>query len=141
MAASRRLIGEIIHTGRRLTVARDALLAGFGMTSARVRLLKAIRRLPIPFTVAQLARVMDVSRQAARLTARELAAAGLVYLEPNVRHSKAPLVILSDFGRARLEEVLRAEDRWINDLTRGFNERLLKQSEWVIRLSRERADN
>jgi len=135
---NRKLVAEILHAARRITVARDALLIGFEMTSAKVRLLRMVRRLPVPFTISQLARAMDVSRQATRVTVHELATAGFVYVEPNVRHKRTPVVTLSSAGSAVLDQLRRAEQRWLLNLTRGFDEHTLAQTEWVIRALRER---
>jgi DNA-binding MarR family transcriptional regulator len=138
MHQNRKLIAEILHAARRIAVAREAVLAGFEMTSAKVRLLRTLKRLPVPFTISQLARAMDVSRQATRLTVHELAAAGFVQVEPNAYHKRAPIVVLSSAGFAILDELHQAERRWLLDLTRGFDEHTLAQTEWVIRALRER---
>jgi DNA-binding MarR family transcriptional regulator len=135
-----KLVGEILRAGRRLTVSRDAMCAGFGMSSARLRLLKTIRQLPIPFTISQLARAMAVTRQTARATVRDLVTAGLLRLKENVHNANAPHVEITDEGLARLSELLRAEERWVEDLTRGFDTRLLAQAEWIVRSIRERSE-
>jgi DNA-binding MarR family transcriptional regulator len=140
MATNKKLIAQILHAARRLTVSRDALLAGFGMTSAKLRLLKTVHRLPVRFTTSALARAMNVSRQAARLIVRELESAGLISTATDPRNRKAQRVALTTSGRAQLEELLRVEKRWVADITRGFDERLLAQTEWVIRIVRERVD-
>lgn len=139
MATNKKVVAEILHTARRLTTARDALLAEFGMTSAKLRLLKTIRRLPHAFTIAALARVMDVSRQTARLTVRELEAAGLVSVAQDSRDRKAHIVVLTALGRVQLEDVLQIEEGWLSGLTAGFADRSLAQAAWLIRIVRERA--
>jgi DNA-binding MarR family transcriptional regulator len=141
MHPHRKLIAEIVHAAHRLTTARNAMLAAVGLTGARVRLLKKVNQLPIPFTVAQLARVMDVSRQAVRPIVHELETAGLIRLQMNPRHKRAPVVILTSLGRARLDEVRRLEQRWISDITRGFPDRLTAQTAWVVAVVRERASD
>jgi DNA-binding MarR family transcriptional regulator len=138
MDSNRKLVGEVLRAGRRLAIARDALFAHYGLTGAKVRLLKTVRRLPVPFTMAVLARAMNVTRQTVRTTAHELEAAGLLCLTENYRNCRAPLVTLTTLGRETLEEMLRVEQRWISDITRGFHSDLLAQTEWVIRIVRER---
>jgi DNA-binding MarR family transcriptional regulator len=139
MARNKTVIAEILRTARRLTTARDALLADFGMTSAKLRLLKTIRRLPTPFSISALARHMDVSRQAARATVRELEAAGLISVALDPFDRKAHIVVLTPLGRARLEDVQRIEEKWVAGLTDGFADRSLAQAAWLIRIVRERA--
>jgi DNA-binding MarR family transcriptional regulator len=140
-ASAHKLIGEILRTGARLTAHRNALLAGFGMNSARLRLLKTIRRLPIPLPVAALARVMGVSRQTAQQTARDLQAAGFIMLIGNPRSGRAPLVELSPSGEMQLERLMRVERRWVAALARGYDELTLAKTAWLLRLVRERASD
>jgi DNA-binding MarR family transcriptional regulator len=137
-ASPEKLIGEILRTGARLTVSRNALLAGFGMTSARLRLLKMIHQLPVAMPVAGLARAMGVSRQAVQQTVRDLESAGVVELTGNLRNQRAPLVVLSPVGGMQLESLLRVEQRWIADLARGFDALTCAQTCWLLRLVRER---
>lgn len=137
-ATRHQLIGDLLRAGRRLSLARDALFSAHGLSGAKVRLLKTVRRLPAAFTVSELARVMDVTRQSVHPVISELAEEGLLHLVANTRHRKAPVVFLTDFGRARHDEVLRLEERWIADLLRGFDQRTLAQAAWVLRLLRQR---
>jgi DNA-binding MarR family transcriptional regulator len=139
VASKHHMIGEMVRTGARLTAARNAFLAGFGMNSARLRLLKALRRSTIPLTVAGHARVMGVTRQTARMTARFLQAEGLLEFTGNVRNERAPLAILTPLGRMRLEELMRAERRWVGALARGFDELTRANTAWLLRLVRDRA--
>jgi DNA-binding MarR family transcriptional regulator len=137
-AIARKLVGEVLRASGRITASRNALLLGFEMTGPRLRVMKAIRRRRVPQTVSQLARAIGISRQTLRATVQDLARVGLVELEPNLFHRKAPIVVLTPDGESCLDRVLLVERRWIADLTRGFDERLLAQTEWVLRCLRER---
>lgn len=135
----RKLVGELLRASARLEVSRNALLSGFDMTGPRLRLMKTIRRRRRePRTVSQLAREMGVSRQTLRETVRDLVAAGFVNLERNAFHRKAPIAVLTPAGEACLDQLLLVEQRWIADITRGFDEKTLAQTEWVVRCLRER---
>ncbi|MEP7247467.1 MAG: MarR family transcriptional regulator [Gammaproteobacteria bacterium] len=138
MDSKKKLIAEILQTGARLRVARDKLLAGFECTSAKARLLKAIRRVPAPFTVSELARVTEVSRQTLLPTIHALESEGLIRLAPSPRNPKARVITLTALGRVALERILRVEDRWFDDIVRGFDERTLTQTAWVLHVVRER---
>ena len=138
MRPDRKLIAEILRTANQMTTARNALLAGWGLTSARLRLLKMVRRLPIPFTVSGLARAMSVSRQAVQPTVRELEAAGLVCLDVSLRNRKALVVTLTAAGRERLAQVAQVEQRWIADLTRGFSDYETARTAWFVGILRKR---
>jgi DNA-binding MarR family transcriptional regulator len=141
MNPDRKLVGEILRASARITAARNALLIGFGMTGARLRVMKAIRRRPVPRTVSQLARATGVARQTLQATVRELVAAGFLNFEENLFHRRAPIVVLTASGDALLATLVNVEHRWIADLTRGFDARLVAQTEWVIRCLRDRLND
>ncbi|MEJ0038567.1 MAG: MarR family winged helix-turn-helix transcriptional regulator [Gammaproteobacteria bacterium] len=134
----RKLVGEVLRASARLEVSRNALLSGFGVTGPRLRLMKMIRRRRVPRTVSQLARAIGVSRQTLQETVRDLVTVGLLNLEENAYDRRAPIVVLTPEGEACLDRLLPIEQRWIADLTRGFDEHLLAQTEWVVRCLRER---
>jgi DNA-binding MarR family transcriptional regulator len=135
----RKLVGEFLRASARIEASRNAVLSGFGMTGPRVRVMKMIRRRRRePRTVSQLARAIGVSRQTLREVVRDLVASGFLDLEQNDFHRRAPIVTLTPQGEACLDQVLPVEQQWIADLTRGFDERVLAQTEWVIRCLRER---
>lgn len=135
----RKLVGELLRASARVEASRNTLLGGFDMTGPRVRLMKMVRRRRRePRTVSQLARAIGVSRQTLQETVNDLVAAGFVNLESNAFHRRAPIVVLTAGGDACLDQLLLVEQRWIADLTRGFDEQLLAQTEWVLRCLRER---
>lgn len=133
------LITEILRMARRLTLARDALLRGFGITPAQLRVLKTIHRMPVPFTISALVHAMDLSRRAARVTVHELETLGIVSLAPDPHDAKAQLVVLTPSGRARLEKLRQVEDRWITDLIDGFDDHSLAHAASLICIVREGA--
>lgn len=141
MKPDRKLIAEILHTATWLTTGRNKLLAAKGMTGAGLRLLKTVRRLPIPFTESQLARVMHVSRQTVQSTVRSLEAAHLIYVDVGLRNRKSRVITLTSLGRERLEEAERLEQRWIEDITRGLTQHIIAQTAWVIRMVRTRIED
>jgi DNA-binding MarR family transcriptional regulator len=141
MASMHKLVGEIIRAGARLAANRNNLLLTLRVTGAGMRLLKAVRMTPFPLSITTLARMMCVSRQAVRDTARELEAEGLITLETNPWNSRAFLVSLTDEGRSRLEQLMRLERRWAAGLARGLSEPLRAQTAWVLRTLRERCSH
>ena len=137
-AIARKLVGEVLRASGRIAAARNALLLGFEMTGPRLRVMKMIRRRRVPQTVSQLARAIGISRQTLQATVRDLARAGFLALEPSLFDRKAQIVVLTPDGESCLDRLLIVERRWIADLTRGFDERLLAQTEWILRCLRER---
>jgi DNA-binding MarR family transcriptional regulator len=134
----RKLVGELLRASARIETSRNFLLSGFGLTGPRLRLMKTVRRRRVPGTVSQLARASGVSRQTLQEIVRDLVDCGFLNLEPNAFHRRARIVVLTAQGAACLDQLLPVEQRWIADLTRGFDERVLAQTEWVIRCLRER---
>ena len=135
---ARKLVGEVLRASARIAASRNALLTGFGATGPRLRLMKMIRRRRTPRTVSQLARATGVSRQTLQATVRDLVRVGFLNLEKNDYDRRAPIVVLTPQGEACLDQLLRVERRWIADLTRGFDEQLMAQTEWMVRCLRER---
>jgi DNA-binding MarR family transcriptional regulator len=130
----------VLRASARIAASRNALLIGFGITGPRLRVMKTIRRRGSPRTVSQLARSIGVSRQTVQATVKDLVAAGFLDLEENMFHRRAPIVMLTPQGAACLDQLLQVEQRWVADLTRGFDEHLLAQTEWVLRCLRERLE-
>jgi DNA-binding MarR family transcriptional regulator len=138
MASAHKFIGEILRTGARLAANRNALLAGWGMTGAKLRLLKTIRQLPVPMPVSRLAQIMGVARQTVRDTAREMQADGFISFTVNLRNQRAPVVELTHDGRALLAQLMRVERRWVAGLSRGFNVTTRARACFLLQMLRSR---
>lgn len=77
----------------------DRLVAPFGLTSARWQVLGAIVFSERPQPVAWLARDLGANRQNVQRIVNDLHREGLVVFEPNPRHRRAQLVVLTGKGR------------------------------------------
>lgn len=82
-----------------LIAAGDNLCAPYGMTSARWQVLGALALSPEPVTVAQVARLLGLTRQAVQRVVNDLEQAGAVTLEENPAHKRARFVVLTESGR------------------------------------------
>jgi DNA-binding MarR family transcriptional regulator len=138
VASVHKLIGEIIRAGARLAADRNALMISFGVTGAGLRLLKTLHMVRHPMAITGLARIMRVSRQTVRKTARMLEGAGFLVVESDPWNSKAFLVSLTLSGHEHLETLMRVERRWAKGLGRGFSEAVRAQTAWALRCVRER---
>ena len=125
-----RLNGALLEAGNRLTKPH-------GLTSARWQVMGAIDLAGHAMTVAQIARRMGLSRQGVQRIVNELVKLGLLSLEDNIDHKRAPLVVISKSGLAAMVEVNKAQARWVNKLAEGFNTRQLKQAVSLTRSLRE----
>lgn len=108
-----RLNGDLIEAG-------DALVHDLGLTSARWQVLGAIALSPVPLPVAHIARNMGLARQSVQRVVDDMQAEGLVQLEPNPHHRRAPLVALTGRGEAAYEQATARKDLWADGLTEGL---------------------
>jgi DNA-binding MarR family transcriptional regulator len=73
-------------------------------------------------TASRLADIRPVSRQAIHKLAEQLMERGLVHQNDNPRDKRAPLLALTDKGRAEIERLRAAEDPQIAGLFRGLSQ-------------------
>lgn len=94
-----RVHGALIATG-------DRIGAGQGLTSARWQILGTLTLAGEPLTVAQIARLMGLTRQAVQRVTNDLEQAGMLAMQDNPAHKRARLAWLTDQGRAAYAEVM-----------------------------------
>jgi len=108
------LLVEVFRVNGLLLAAGDGLAEPSGLTSARWQVLGVVDHGPC--TVAQVARVMGLTRQAVRQTAAGLVRDGMAEFRDNVRDRRARLLALTPRGRSALRQVELRQARWANDL-------------------------
>jgi DNA-binding MarR family transcriptional regulator len=106
--------GALIQAGERLT--RPAEL-----TFARWQILSVLARANRPETVANIARIMGLTRQAVQRVVNDLAADGFVDFEPNPHHKRALLVLLTGNGLIAFQSVTSRQVPWTNALAVEFD--------------------
>jgi DNA-binding MarR family transcriptional regulator len=114
------LILDVFRLNGRLLVAGDRLVSRLGLTSARWQVLGAVALAERPEPVAWIARSMGLNRQGVQRIVNELAAEGYVALEPNPRHRRASLVVLTEQGRKAFAAADRLQTPWVNALAKGL---------------------
>lgn len=113
------LVFEIFRLSDRLELVGDDAVKDFGLTNARWRVLGAIAVSPAPMTVAQIARMMGLSRQAVQRLANEMSTTGLVELQDNPSDRRARIVALTGRGRESYDAVMK---RWRAEWTAPMEE-------------------
>lgn len=108
-----RLNGDLIEAG-------DELVHDLGLTSARWQVLGAIALSPVSLPVAHIARNMGLARQSVQRVVDDMQAEGLVQLEPNPHHRRAPLVAMTPQGEAAYRQATARKDLWADALTEGL---------------------
>jgi DNA-binding MarR family transcriptional regulator len=101
-----------------LTAAGDALSEPSGQTSARWQVLAGARNGTL--SVAEIARLLGLSRQAVQRLADVLEKEGLIAYAENPRHQRAKLAVLTQKGAARLSEIEARQAKWADALGADF---------------------
>ncbi|MEM6986399.1 MAG: helix-turn-helix domain-containing protein [Pseudomonadota bacterium] len=128
-----RLNGAMLEAGNKLTKPH-------GLTSARWQVMGAIDLAGHAMTVAQISRRMGLSRQGVQRIVNELVKSGLLELEDNIDHKRAPLVVISEAGQRAMIGVNRAQALWVNQLAENLNTRQVKQAVSLMKSIRERTE-
>lgn len=113
-AAFSELIIEIFRANRLLLDAGDGLSAPVGLSSARWQVLGIVGHHPA--SVADVARLMGLTRQSVRQTADTLAAEGLIEYVENPHHLRAKLMKMTPKAQKALDYVEQQKAGWANAL-------------------------
>lgn len=105
---------QVLRLAGELGAAGDTLSSAAGQTSARWRVLAAIEEESM--TVADVGRMLALTRQSVQRIADALAADRLVAYVGNPRHRRAKLVELTPAGREALYAIQVAQCDWANAL-------------------------
>ena len=113
-----------------LTAAGDALAGPSGQTSARWQVLAGARS--GTFSVAEIARLLGLSRQAVQRLADALEKEGVIAYAENPRHQRAKLAALTEKGAAGLAEIEARQAKWADALGAGFTVAELERAQKVM---------
>jgi DNA-binding MarR family transcriptional regulator len=138
--AATRLVLDLFRLSNGLAASGDRLVAPLGLTSARWQILGAIVGAEHPQPVAWLARDLGVSRQNVARIVGDLAEQGLVALQPNPHHRRAPLVVLTHKGAQAFEEAMGLQAPWINRLVDGLGVTAIETTHEVIAALRRKLE-
>lgn len=139
-AALTRVILQIFKLNGRLLAAGDRLVEDVGLSSAKWQVLGAIALAHTPQPVANIARMMGLSRQAVQRTVNELRAMRLLEFAPNPHHQTAQLVLLTRNGRAAYATAHERQRPWADALAQGLREGELTIAERVLSQLTERLE-
>lgn len=128
-AFSRLAIG-VLRVAGYLTQAGDALSKPSGQTSARWQVLAAAANAPL--SVAQIARVLGLSRQAVQRLADLVEADGLARYEDNPAHRRAKLLTLTPAGEKILADIQARQAVWADALGARIGEADLLHARQVV---------
>ncbi len=111
-----KLISTTARAHAALTAAADDLVADLGLSTAREAVICALLEAGSPSTVSQLARALELSRQAVQRVADDLHDRGLADYSNNPDHARAKLLWPTEAGRAAYGEALKRKALWLEEL-------------------------
>ncbi|MEV8215392.1 MarR family transcriptional regulator [Leifsonia sp. NPDC077715] len=133
------LVDEVFRLADALSAAGDRLVAGEQLTSARWLTLGAVAHGPL--SVAGIARRRGMRRQSAAESVAALERAGLVTREPDPDDARAPLVHLTEEGRATLKRIRPVRHAWADETARVSSAEELAETADVLRRIRLRLES
>lgn len=125
------LVIEVFRANSYLLAEGDELTRPFGLSSARWQVLGVIEHAPAP--VANVARVMGLSRQSVQQTADALERDGLIAYEENPHHRRAKLMVITPEASAAMARIREVQAKWANALAERHSEADLVAALAVLR--------
>jgi DNA-binding MarR family transcriptional regulator len=138
--AAKDLIDEIVVTAERVAAACAPSGERVFPGDPKSRLLRAVARSPYCLAIADVARTLRVTRQAAHKLVYGAVATGSVELLPNPDDRRILQVFLTAQGRAELARVRTAEGVWLQLLLSGLADRQMAAVTQVLRVIRQRLE-
>ena len=129
------LILETFRVNRLLLEAGDHLTQPVGLSSARWQVLGVVEHGPVP--VANVARVMGLTRQSVQQTADSLAEDGLIEYIENPHHRRAKLMRMTPKGSKAMDYVQQRHAEWANQIGGQHSLDGLRTAVTVLRELRE----
>ncbi|MGB2568830.1 MarR family winged helix-turn-helix transcriptional regulator [Micromonospora citrea] len=125
------LLIEVFRANSFLLAEGDELVLPFGLTSARWQVLGVVEHAPAP--VAQVARLMGLSRQSVQQTADALERDGMITYRANPHHRRAKLMVITPQALHAMQRVREVQARWANTLAERYSEAELATALAVLR--------
>lgn len=133
------LLFETFRFYSRINATGDILSLGTGLTSARWRVLGSV--LPMPKSVAQVARERGLTRQSVQQIANSLVRDGFARFEDNNRHKSSKLLTPTERGRKVVLELNECSIAWMNHVSALVPLDSLKTTLKVMTRLREQLEN
>jgi DNA-binding MarR family transcriptional regulator len=134
------LIGEITLAAECIGAACTPFGERVYPTDTQARLLRSIRHSPYCLSIADAARALGVSRQAAHRIAYRAAAVGRVDLLSNPDDQRILQIVLTAAGRCSLRAQDAIESTWLATLLNGLGSRERATAVHVVRVIRQRLE-
>ena len=124
---------EIFKVSGQLAIEGDRLTKDFGLSSARWKVLGALQMTDHLLTVAQVARVMGLTRQAVQRLADAMEKDGLLIYQDNPHHKRARHVVLTESGKQAYSMISDIQIPWANQKAKDISVADLEATLSVLR--------
>jgi DNA-binding MarR family transcriptional regulator len=133
------LTDEVLRLHGRLIANGDPGKAA-GLTHAQALVLTAVVNAERPPTVPQIGRSLGHARQSVQRIADALVARGLVAAKENPDHKRAPLLIVTEAGRATHRRLEEHGEAWMARVTEGIDQDDIAAAARTLRAFRARLE-
>ncbi len=106
------LISQSFRLNGRLQTTADRMARDVGLTGTRWQVLNAVDQATRPATISDIARWMGLARQSVQQVANALAEDDLIAYQPNPKHQRAPLVVVTNKAATLLEGLNEQRFAW-----------------------------
>lgn len=134
------LVLSIFRLNGLLIAEGDAMTESLGLTSARWKVIGVVALSNAGLTVPGIARVLGQSRQAVQRIVDVMVGDGLLNYQPNPKHKKSMLVLLSETGVNAYNELREVQDPWAIKNTEDIPVQELESSLRLVRRLIKRLD-
>jgi DNA-binding MarR family transcriptional regulator len=131
------LIGESFRLNSRLQTTADRMARDAGLTGTRWQVLNAIAQATRPATISDIARWMGLARQSVQQVANSLAKDDLIAYQPNPKHQRASLVVVTKKAVKLLEQLDEQRYAWARTVATTLPVADIKVTREILRAVRE----
>ena len=131
------LIGQSFLLNSRLQNTADQMAQDVGLSGTRWQVLSAVTSATRPATISDIARWMGLARQSVQQVANALAKDGLIAYQPNPKHQRASLVIVTKKATKLLEQLDEKRFAWAREIAATLPVADIKVASEILRAVRE----
>lgn len=132
------LISQSYRLNGRLQATADQMARDVGLTGTRWQVLNAIDHATRPATISDIARWMGLARQSVQQVANALAEDGMIAYEPNPKHQRAPLVVVTNKAAQLLEQLDERRYEWARTVAATLPVADIEVANEILRAVREK---
>ncbi len=132
------LISQSFRLNSRLHATADQMARDIGLTGTRWQVLNAISQATRPATISDIARWMGLARQSVQQVANALAEDGLIAYQPNPKHQRASLVVVTENGAKLLKQLDEQRFAWAREIAPTLPVADIKVASEILRTVREK---